>query len=78
MKSEMQESITKINELMNDEINSIKEKYCKQIDKIRKQCNHVDDDGVDALMPAGYPFHSGWDICLICGSYIETNEYGRG
>lgn len=44
----------------------------------RKHCPHKYDDGNNALEMAGYPWHTGWDICLICGAPIETNEYGRG
>lgn len=60
------------------EINLIKEKYALQRGELRKQCLHKFDNGNSALEMAGHPWHSGWDICLICGTYIETNEYGRG
>jgi hypothetical protein len=60
------------------EIKAVKKRYALLRGELRKQCVHKYDNKDTALERAGYPWHTGWDRCLICGSYIETNEYGRG
>lgn len=77
MKSTLKELINKIENTRDSEIHSIKEKYQKQINELIGKCNHTDDNGVSTLSVAGHPFHPGWDVCGICGKYIETNKYGR-
>ena len=78
MKSELLDSIKSLKDIEEKEINKVREQYSDKISKLRKQCNHIDDEGNSALIRAGHPFHSGWDRCQICDKYIETNEYGRG
>jgi hypothetical protein len=72
------ESIKAIENEMDKAIQKVREEYSHKIGEEKKKCNHNNDDGSTALVLAGYPFHSGWDRCQICGAYIETNEYSRG
>jgi uncharacterized Fe-S cluster-containing MiaB family protein len=61
-------------------IKAVEDEANKEITYLKKQCEengHKYDDGESALKQAGHPWHSGWDVCQICGHYIETNEYGR-
>lgn len=78
MNSEIAKKLEELKIEETKEIDLIKEKYALQRGELRKQCSHKFDNGDSALEMAGHPWHSGWDMCLICGTYIETNEYGRG
>jgi hypothetical protein len=77
MKSALLDSITALEDEKRKEQLKIINDYNTRILALKYQCNHLYDDGENALVQAGYPFHSGWDRCLICEKYIETNEYGR-
>ena len=59
------------------EVNKVHLKYSLKREEIRKKCNHKFNNGDTALTIAGNPWHSGWDVCQICKTFIETNEYGR-
>lgn len=78
MESKLREEIEKLEHEEELQIKIIKEKFASLRGELKKQCSHKYDNGETALILAGYPWHTGWDKCLICGSYIETNEYGRG
>lgn len=78
MESIVGKELEKLEQDEEKEIKTVKEKYALLRGELRKKCVHKYDNGDTALARAGHPFHSGWDECLICGTYIETNEYGRG
>ena len=59
------------------EASKLRDIYFTKMSIIRKQCKHFHDDGNSALVRAGKPFHSGWDECEICGTFVETSEYSR-
>lgn len=77
MKSKLLDSIKKLEDANTKEMNKIRSKCDNELYELKKQCKHVDEEGISALIKAGHPWHSGWDMCRICGKYIETNEYGR-
>jgi len=71
------EAINKVEQDREREINVVNEKFNRQIQILINQCGHIDGEGNSTLILAGSPFHSGWDQCIICGRFVETNEYGR-
>ena len=78
MESEIYKKLEILKQEELKEIKTIKEIFSLQRGQLRRQCPHKYDDGSNALEMAGHPWHTGWDKCLICGTFIETNEYGRG
>lgn len=78
MESKLREEIARLELEEALQIKIIRDKFATLQGELIKRCSHKYDNGETALVLAGHPWHTGWDKCVICGSHIETNEYGRG
>ena len=67
MKCGLYESIEKLKEEREKTLDEVRLTYATALSKLIEQCDHKDDKGINALIPANKPFHSGWDVCKICG-----------
>jgi len=77
LRDQINSAIEMRDSLIEDTIKEINHDYSIILNRMRELCDHNYDDDISALVRAGYPWHSGWDRCLVCGKFVETSEFGR-